>query len=574
MLNTINRFRRSLICSLVIAALVGAAATPSRSERLDSSRANLSAPRGRQDFSQSGRRQGPSLAGNPNRISQLKAASGETGARDYFPRNLTASVSSAASCPANPWTEQANVHASDGAPDDFFGTSVAISGDTAVVGGAAGAAYVFVRSGTVWSEQQKLTPAGTAFGFGESVAIDGDTIVVGAISDTVGSNPGQGSAFVFVRSGTIWSQQQRLVAADGESFDSFGNSVGISGNTVVVGSRFDKVGSNDAQGSAYVFTRSGAAWTQQQQIVASDGDLVDEFGSAVAIDGETIVVGAFVDDDAFLDQGSAYVFVRAGTSWSQQQKLVASDARANIFFGSAVGISGETIVVGAPFAGTPSTGEAYVFVRSGTVWTQQQLVTGNDLMFAQSFGTSVAISGERFVSGSVGAQIGGNVNQGALYVFERTGTSWTQQQKLVASGGAAGQFFGEAVAISGDVLLAGFFNEVVPMPVRGSVRIFARVCFDVCLQDDGNAGINLLFNSTTGDYLFCCGGSVFTGRGTISIRGSTATLTHNALDRRLSATFNGGGTNKGTASLQSPPGRILCTIRDTNTANNHCSCGV
>jgi hypothetical protein len=173
-----------------------------------------------------------------------------TSPRHFFARAPTTNFGSA-SCPGGgSWIESENLRASNGTPGDFFGQSVAISGDTAVIGSAAGAAYVFVRNGSRWTEQQELTPSASAVGFGSNVAIDGDTIVVGAISDSVGSNTGQGSAYVFVRSGATWSQQRKLVASDGESFDGFGNSVGISGDTIVVGSVFDTVGVNFAQGSA------------------------------------------------------------------------------------------------------------------------------------------------------------------------------------------------------------------------------------------------------------------------------------------------------------------------------------
>jgi hypothetical protein len=341
----------------------------------------------------------------------------------------------------------------------------------------------------------------------------------------------------------------------------------------VVGSVFDTVGANFAQGSAYAFVRSGTVWTQQQQIVASDGAEVDEFGWAVAIDADTIVVGALIDSDAFDFQGSAYVFVRSGSSWSEQQKLAASDASINNLFGASVGISGNEVVVGANFAGTLSTGQAYVFNRLGTVWNEVQILKGNDAAFGDDFGRSVAISGDRIVVGASGADSGANQEQGAVYVYVRSGAFWLQEQKLLARGGAAGQFFGEPVAISGEVLISGFFNEVVPGPVRGSVRLYTRLCFDVCLQDDSSPGTSLSFNSTSGDYIFCCGGALFSGRGALIRKGSTVTLSDNASNRRLTATFSGGGINKGTAALQSPPGRSLCTIRDSNTANNQCSCG-
>ena len=159
----------------------------------------------------------------------------------------------------------------------------------------------------------------------------------------------QGSAYVFVRSGGVWSQQQKLLASDAAAGDLFGVSVAISGETVVVGAPFDDGAAGFDQGSAYVFVRSGGVWSQQQKLEASDAAAGDMFGSSVAISGETVVVGAPLDDGAAgTDQGSAYVFVRSGGVWSQQQKLEASDAAAVDCFGFSVAISGETVVVGAP----------------------------------------------------------------------------------------------------------------------------------------------------------------------------------------------------------------------------------
>ncbi|MBI4750747.1 MAG: FG-GAP repeat protein [Acidobacteria bacterium] len=341
--------------------------------------------------------------------------------------------------------QQSKLVASDGAANDLFGVRVAISGETAVIGaigdtvganGSQGSAYVFVRSGTAWSQQQKLTAADGAASdlFGISVAIDGDTVVVGTRGDDVGANANQGSAYVFVRSGTTWAQQQKLTASDGAANDNFGQSVAINSNTVVVGANLDDVGASGNRGSAYVFVRTGTIWTQQQQLTAAGGADNDQFGSSVAISGDTVVVGAFqVDVSGRFDQGSAYVFVRSGTTWSQQQQLTASDGAGADLFGVSVAISGETVVVGAPQAdvsGRSSQGAAYVFVRSGTVWSQQQKLTASDGAANDDFGRSVAISGETVVAGSRQDDVGGNGNQGSAYVFVRTGSVWVQQQQL------------------------------------------------------------------------------------------------------------------------------------------------
>jgi len=267
--------------------------------------------------------------------------------------------------------EQQKITASDGASDDYFGYSVSISGDTAIVGAYgnddkgsySGSAYVFVRSGTTWTEQQKLTASdGAAYDiFGESVSISGDTAIVGARhDDDKGSS--SGSAYVFVRSGTTWTEQQKLTASDGASSDWFGWSVSISGDTAIVGAYLDD-DKGSASGSAYVFVRSGTTWTEQQKLTASDGASSDYFGRSVSISGDTAIVGAYQDDDKGSASGSAYVFLRSGTTWTEQQKLTASDGGSVDHFGYSVSISGDTAIVGAyrdDDKGSYS-GSAYVF---------------------------------------------------------------------------------------------------------------------------------------------------------------------------------------------------------------------
>jgi hypothetical protein len=353
------------------------------------------------------------------------------------------------------FTQQQKLEASDAAPGDQFGFSVAISGETVVVGAhraasEQGSAYVFVRSGEVWSQQQKLEASDPASGdnFGLSVAISGETIVVGAPFAGGAAGSDQGSAYVFVRSGEVWSQQQKLAASDPAPDDQFGFSVAISGETLVVGARSAAF----EQGSAYVFVRSGEVWSQQQKLLASDAASGDFFGFSVAINGETVVVGAPGDGGAAgPSQGSAYVFVRSGEVWSQQQKLLAADAASRALFGSSVAISGETVVVGAPSdPGVGAPGSAYVFVRSGEVWSQQQKLEAADAAQFDRFGTSVAISGETVVVGAPGAS-----DQGSAYVFVGSGGVWSQEQKLEASDAAGDDVFGTSVAISGETVVVG-----------------------------------------------------------------------------------------------------------------------
>ncbi len=409
--------------------------------------------------------------------------------------------------------------ASDAAELDQFGSSVAVSGDTAVIGSfgnddagdSSGSAYVYVRSpgvGGAWTLQAKLTALDAAAGdiFGWSVAISGDTAVIGAFSDVASSGPG--SAYVFVRSGTAWSQQAKLTASDEAAGDNFGGSVAIAGDTVVVGANGnDDVPSNS--GSAYVFVRSGTTWTQQAKLTALDAAAADFFGTSVSVAGDTAVVSATGDDDGGSGSGSAYVFVRSGTTWTQQAKLIALDDAAGDEFGYSVSVSvsGDTGIIGARSdddAGNNS-GSAYVFVRSGTAWTQQAKLTSLDAAGGDFFGYSVGVAGDTAVIGVVGDDDGGT-NTGSVYLFVRSGTTWTQQAKLTASDAAAQDGFGNSVAISGNTFVVGCKDNDDAGNSSGSAYVFevvdsdgdgiADAC-DPCTDTDGDGFGNPGFPANT-----------------------------------------------------------------------------
>lgn len=270
------------------------------------------------------------------------------------------------------WMPQAVLKPSDGAPGaewgTAFGAQVAINGDTAIVGAPhdedlglySGSAYIFVRSGTNWTRQAKLTASDGAAQrfFGGQVAISSNTVVIGSIQAYT-------NVYVFVRSetGTNWTQQATLtnnVAGDG-----FGASVAINGNTIVVGS---------GAGAAYVFTRSGTNWTRQARLTASDGGLADGFGSPVAISGDAnmVVVGALGADSA---TGAAYIFKRSGNAWTEQAKVTASDASGYDYFGVSLGVSGDTIVIAADPVWQTQEKVAYVFTQQGTNWIERTKLT-------------------------------------------------------------------------------------------------------------------------------------------------------------------------------------------------------
>jgi len=386
--------------------------------------------------------------------------------------------------------ENTKLVASDGAASDQFARSVSISGDYALIGVERdtidgnqwqGSAYIYIRSGDVWLQQQKLTASdGVAFDFfGSSVSISGDYAIVGARGDDILSSSSQGSAYIFVRNGTVWSQQQKITASDGSSNDVFGSSVSISGDNVIVGADGDAIGANTGQGSAYIFVRNGTSWSQQAKLIASDGAVNDYFGYSVSISGDYALVGSYGDDISSLsDRGSAYIFFRTGTSWAQQQKLTASDGAQNDQFGFAVSISGDYAVVGSPKATVATSllqGTAYIFFRSGTSWTLQQKLIASDGSTIDEFGSSVSISGDNLLIGSYRDQIGGEESQGSAYIFTRSNTVWNQQSKLIASDGSRTDGLGISVGISGNYLIIGASGDNVNNNTRqGSAYIFKR----------------------------------------------------------------------------------------------------
>ena len=378
--------------------------------------------------------------------------------------------------------ENDQVMAGDGESFDLFGSSVAISGDYAVVGAPqdsiagiyVGSAYVFKRSGSSWVQEAKLTASDGANGddFGNSVGISGDYVVVGAIEDNIGSNASQGSAYVFQRSGTSWSQMAKLTASDGAGGDKFGSSVSISGDQIIVGAYYDDVGANVDQGSAYVFKRSGTAWTQEAKLTAYNGAAEDLFGLSVSISGDYAIVGAPYDDFiANSDQGTAYVFKRTGTSWTHEWYIAASDGSAGNNFGVSVSISGDYAIVGSPLSNNSLQGSAYVFKRNGTTWPQEAKLVAQDGEPNDYFGSSVCLTSDFAIVGTPTDDTGSNTSQGGAWIFKRSGTSWTQEAKLLASDGKPFSWFGFGVAISDAFVVSGANGAGV---MEGAVYFFNR----------------------------------------------------------------------------------------------------
>jgi len=364
------------------------------------------------------------------------------------------------------WSQEAVLHTDDAVGGDFFGGSVLLSGDRALIGSTwdttpdgcqAGSAYVFVRSGSNWIQQAHLTaPAGAPYDyFGNSVCLDGDMALVAASGDDNPGIGGPGSAYVFTCSGTNWSEQAMLCNGESAAWNRFGFSVSLFGDTALIGAPYDDTPGGGSAGSAYVFTRSGGVWSQEALLLAADGSPDDRFGYSVSISGDSALIGSDGDDTPAGDYfGSAYVFRRTGTNWSQEAKLASDDAAAGDVFGVSVSLDGDTGLVGA--YGDPIGGSAYVFTRSGSNWLQQAKLTADDTAEGDEFGICVALSGETALIGADGVDIGeSGFDAGAAYVFVRSGTNWSQQAKLVADDAVGWERFGSSLSLSGDTGLIG-----------------------------------------------------------------------------------------------------------------------
>lgn len=383
----------------------------------------------------------------------------------------------------------------DAVTGDGYGTSVAVDIDTAVVGApddddpiagdGTGAAYVYVRSGAAWVLQQKLTALDRApdDNFGFSVAISGETIVVGAPGDddTV-AGADAGSAYVFRRTSGSWSEIGKLLAPDPAASDAFGSSVAAFGDTALVGAPAGDSGVPDS-GSAYVFLFDPVAATTptfQAELDASDAAAGDFFGAAVSLDGETAVVGAYGNDDAGAQSGSAYVFVRVDTLWTEQQKLTASDDNLGDEFGRSVGVSGDTVVVGAPSDDDQNgnAGSAYVFVRYGTLWNELDEVYAQGPGNNDRFGSSVAVSSDAVLVGAPND----NGGEGTVFVFARLGVDWPRIMTIAASDRDNGDLFGTSVAISGGSLAVGAPGDDDLVADQGGAYLFFAYQQDVDLE--------------------------------------------------------------------------------------------
>jgi drug/metabolite transporter superfamily protein YnfA len=380
---------------------------------------------------------------------------------------------------------------------------------------------VFDRGGSLLDQvvYGKASNAEAGDFFGRAVALSGDTLAVGASgehSNATGVNGNQddnsaafsGAVYIFVRRGTVWTQQAYLKASNTEMFDGFGDRIALSGDTLAVASQGESssatgIDGNQADNSApsagavYVFVRDGTTWTQQAYVKASNSGAADRFGASVALSGNTLAVGAILEsssatgingnqaDNSAQEAGAVYIFVRDGARWTQQAFIKASNTDAGDHFGDTVALSGDTLAVGALEASgatgiNPVNGQAdnsaryagavYVFVRRDTSWTQQAYIKASNTETNDEFGRSIALSGDTLAVGAAGESSDargvngdqGNNNapsSGAVYVFVRNSLTWTQQAYLKASNSEAYDAFGASVALAGDTLAVGAIGE-------------------------------------------------------------------------------------------------------------------
>ena len=432
----------------------------------------------------------------------------------------------------NEWIQQSLLTARDGNNGDRFGSAVSISETHAIIGAwnsdsERGSAYIFVKSGSTWIQQAKITASDGSAGdqFGRSVSIDGEFAVVGAWQNNNERGASAGAVYVYRLNGSTWTQYVKLLAPDGEQGDRFGSSVAVQGERIVAGAAN---GGFFGEGRAYVFDWQDPVWVTESTLIPEGAGLSDGFGSTVTIEGDLAVIGApLYDRSTSIDEGIAYIFERDNSGdWVLRSKVQADDGASGFQFATSVDIQGNEVIVGAPGANN-QLGAVYVFLRSGNEWLSQNKISPADGQDGESFGRALAYAGFDLIIGSpdnsningpnagivylysrrlnnwdfestvlasnkliqplfgtsvaisdsiavIGAQ-GKEEDAGAAFVFERSGNGWTQVAELIASDGASGDMFGQAVAVSGDIVVVGAPGDDNERGVNaGAAYIFLR----------------------------------------------------------------------------------------------------
>lgn len=361
---------------------------------------------------------------------------------------------------------------SEVAGQSYANNGVGISGDTAVVASSDGY-LVYVRSGQIWTQQTNLVPSDGMAGCGlpRSVAIDGDTVVVGCASQLV-SSVNLGAAYVFVRSGSSWSQQQRLIAVDGESGDGFGRIVSLKGDVIAVASPLNRIGTNANQGSVYIFSRSNDSWTEQANLSVNDAAPNQYLGrNALSIDTNQVAVSG-----GGLAPRSVYIFTTSGAAWTQQERISNCEPSGSngtqCWFGRSLSLAGDKLFIGNHFLNVGANqiqGGVYFYVRSSSNWTQQQRITAADGLSNDLFGSSLSVNLDTLIVGAP-ADIG---FPGKADIYEFDGGQWTFHQRL--STGTNRNAFGEIVSFDGTSAIIATPQDAsgTSGPI-GAAYVFAR----------------------------------------------------------------------------------------------------
>jgi|GEM_PF-1413334 LPXTG-site transpeptidase (sortase) family protein len=373
---------------------------------------------------------------------------------------------------------QAWIDPSPSNPGIEYGNAIAMHGDTLVVGAQhdnatigidtiyyVGAVYVYVLEENTWVLQARLSPNDPESGdlFGSSVDISGDTLVVGAVGsdgtdDTGEYAPEMGAVYVFTRSGETWTQQAKIEPLDGLEDDNFGNAVSLIGERVVVGASSKDIGTTSNAGKVYSYYRNGSKWYAAQSITAPKIEKNATFGSSIDYDGARVVVGAQAEKDV----GAAYVFYRTGSKWTLESTLDADDDQQGDNFGASVAIDGETIVVGAPFADPnlgfgdiTNAGAAYIYRKAAGGWRQEtKLVAENAATFSH-FGRFVSTNNNRVVVGATGYSIGNILRAGSAYVYDRNGGEWPLQTQIFSADPYIDAGFGASITFDDEIIFIG-----------------------------------------------------------------------------------------------------------------------
>ncbi len=398
-------------------------------------------------------------------------------------------------------SEARKLSALGGADADYFGYCVSTTQDIAVVGARgdddngtdSGSAYVLRFDGADWAQQARLLPSDGAGGdrFGWSIGVSGSACVAGAYRDDDNGND-SGSAYIFRFDGVTWGEEAKLLPSDGRRDDNFGCGVSIQGDIAIVGAQGHA--SNDRNsGAAYIFRFDGSRWIEDRTLVGSDTEGGDHFGAAVSMSGTTAVVGAYGEDERGSAAGAAYVFCYDGSDWVEDAKLMASDGSAGDWFGYAVAVSGDTVVVGAHNADANgnNSGAAYVFRLSDSGWVEEQKLTASNGGPLDVFGQSVAVFEDTVLVGA--PKNDGLLNNfGSGYVFGFDGAGWIEQAALIVPGNASDDKFGFAVALFEGTGVIGAYYADDDNGRSGAVYVFeglsdcnGNAAADVCDIADG-----------------------------------------------------------------------------------------